>query len=77
MAFWLCPRLLRVRVLVASYVQFSGVTLVCKAAEEEMNGSTAESDGGYLGSMSVSGAAQWVKLREVAKIQILQLPQNT
>jgi len=61
---WLCPRLLRVRVLFASCIQFSGVTLVRKAAEEEMNGSTAESDAGYLGSMSVSGAAQWDKLSE-------------
>jgi hypothetical protein len=50
---------------------------VCKAADEEMNGSTAELDAGYLGSMSVSGAAQWVKLGESwPKIQILQLPQN-
>jgi hypothetical protein len=60
----LCPRLLRVRVLFASCIQFSGLTLVCKAAEEEMNGSTAESDVGYLGSMSIPGAAQWVKLSE-------------
>jgi hypothetical protein len=60
----LCPRLLRVRVLVASCVQFSGVTLVCKAAEEEMNDRIAELDGGYLGSISISGAAQWVKPSE-------------
>jgi len=38
--------------------------LVCKAAEEEMNGSTAESDAGYLGSMSISGTAQWIKPSE-------------
>jgi hypothetical protein len=38
--------------------------LVCKAAEKEMNSSAAELDAGYLGSMSVSGAAQWVKLSE-------------
>jgi hypothetical protein len=61
---------------VASCVQFSCVTLVCKAAEGEMNDSTAELDAGYLGSMSVSGAAQWVNLSESWPIQILQLPQN-
>jgi hypothetical protein len=38
--------------------------MVCKAVKEEMNSSTAELDAGYLGSMAISGAAQWVKLSE-------------
>jgi hypothetical protein len=60
----LCGRLLRVRVSVASRGQFSGITVVWQAAEEKPNGSSVESGPGYLCSMSVCGAVQWVTLSE-------------
>jgi hypothetical protein len=63
-AYQLRPRLLRVRVLVASRGQFSGITAVYQAAEEKSNGCSVESGPGCLGSMSVCDAVEWVKLSE-------------
>jgi hypothetical protein len=52
-----------VRLLVASRGQFSGITVVYQAADKP-NSITVESGPGFLGSMFVFGAAQWVKLSE-------------
>jgi hypothetical protein len=63
-AYELRPSLLSVRVLVAFRGQFSGITVLCQAAEDKPKGNTAESGPGYLGSMSVWGAEHRVKLSE-------------
>jgi hypothetical protein len=62
--YQLRPRLLRVSVLAASRGQFSGITFVYQAADKP-NSFTVESGQGYLGFMSVFGAANWVKLRRI------------
>jgi hypothetical protein len=41
--YQVCPRLLRVTVLVASGGQFSGITVVYQAAEDEPKGCSVES----------------------------------
>jgi hypothetical protein len=42
----------------------SDVTFTCKGAEDELNGSTAESDPGYLSSISICGDVQLVILSQ-------------
>jgi hypothetical protein len=58
------PRLLKVGVLVVSRGQLSDIPIVYQATGDEPNGSSVESDPGYLGLMSVCGAAQWLKLSD-------------
>jgi hypothetical protein len=50
---------MRVRVLVASCGQCSGVIVVYQNAENTLKGSSVDSGPAYLDSMSVCGAAQW------------------
>jgi len=64
---------MEVRVLAASRGHFSVVTVVYQAAENKTNGCSVESGPGYLGSMSVCCAAQWVIKRDLAIIHILRL----
>jgi len=61
-AYQLRPTLLRVRVLDEPRDQFAGMIFVYQAAEEKTNDPSVESGPGYLGSMSVCGVVQWVKL---------------
>jgi hypothetical protein len=58
------PRLLRVRVLVASRGQLSDIKIVYQATGDEPNGFSVEDGPGYLASMYVCGAARWVKLSD-------------
>jgi len=55
---------LKVRVLVASRGQFSDIAVVYQAAEDKPNTTSAEWGAGYLGSMSVCGVGQRVKLSD-------------
>ena len=50
--------------LVAACDQFSGITVVYRAAGDIANGCGVRWDLGYLGSMYGCGAAQWRKLSE-------------
>jgi hypothetical protein len=49
------PRLLSVRVIIASRCNVSGLTVVYHVAEEKKNGPGVESCPEYLGSLSVCG----------------------
>jgi len=48
--------------IVAPCGQFTGITVVYQATEDEPNGFSVESGPRYLDSMPVCGAAQWIKL---------------
>ena len=58
------PRLLRVRILIASRGQFSGITVVSRNAGSILKGLSVESCPAYLASISVCAAAQWGKLSD-------------